>query len=85
MHVFCIFVFAPVQRNLACFIWKGALEIHSLLYHYYYIITIIITTTTINIIVGLRNGHSRKTLIQNGEPQRSSWGKQMKRKRTGGG
>ena len=29
MHVFCIFVFAPVQRNWACFIWKGALEIRS--------------------------------------------------------
>ena len=31
MHVFCIFVFAPVQRNWACFTWKGALEIRSLL------------------------------------------------------
>ena len=31
MHVFCIFVFAPSQRNVACFTWKGALEIHSLL------------------------------------------------------
>ena len=28
---FCIFVFAPVQRNWACFTWKGALEIRSLL------------------------------------------------------
>ena len=31
VHVFCIFVFAPVQHNLLCFTWKGALEIHSLL------------------------------------------------------
>ena len=31
MHVFCIFVFAPVQRSSACFMWKGALEIRSLL------------------------------------------------------
>ena len=31
MHVFCIFVFAPVQRNRACFTWKCALEIRSLL------------------------------------------------------
>ena len=31
MHVFCIFVFAPVQHNWACFTWKGALEICSLL------------------------------------------------------
>ena len=31
MHVFCIFVFAPVQRSRACFTWKGALEICSLL------------------------------------------------------
>ena len=31
MHVFCIFVFAPVQRNWACFTWKDALEIRSLL------------------------------------------------------
>ena len=31
MHVFCIFVFAPVQCNCACFTWKGALEIRSLL------------------------------------------------------
>ena len=31
MHVFCIFVFAPVQRNGTCFTWKGALEIRSLL------------------------------------------------------
>ena len=31
MHVFCIFVFALVQRNRVRFIWKGALEIHSLL------------------------------------------------------
>ena len=30
MHVFCIFVFAPVQRNLACFTWEGAQEIRSL-------------------------------------------------------
>ena len=29
MHVFCIFVFAPVQ-HWACFTWKGALEIRSL-------------------------------------------------------
>ena len=31
LHVFCSFVFAPVQRNWACFTWKGALEIRSLL------------------------------------------------------
>ena len=31
MHVFCIFVFALVQRNWACFTWKGALEICLLL------------------------------------------------------
>ena len=31
MHVFCIFVFAPIQRSWACFTWKGALEIRSLL------------------------------------------------------
>ena len=31
MYAFCISVFAPVQRNLACFTWKGALEIRSLL------------------------------------------------------
>ena len=32
MHVFCfVFVFAPVQRNGACFAWKGTLEIRSLL------------------------------------------------------
>ena len=30
MHVFCIFVFAPVQCNGACFTWKGALKIRSL-------------------------------------------------------
>ena len=38
MHVFCIFVFAPVQRNWARFTWKGALEVHPLLllllFHY---------------------------------------------------
>ena len=31
MHVFCIFVFAPVQHNWACFTWKGAIQIRSLL------------------------------------------------------
>ena len=31
MHAFSIFVFAPVQRNWACFTWKSALEIRSLL------------------------------------------------------
>ena len=31
MHVFCIFVFAFVQRNWARFTWKGALEICVLL------------------------------------------------------
>ena len=31
VHVFCIFVFAPVQRNWACFTRKGALEIRLLL------------------------------------------------------
>ena len=36
MHVFCIFVFAPVQPNWACFTWKGALEIRSLLLLYYH-------------------------------------------------
>ena len=30
MH-FLFFVFAPVQRNQACFTWKSALEIRSLL------------------------------------------------------
>ena len=34
--MFCIFIFAPVQRNWACFTWKGALELHSLYYYYYY-------------------------------------------------
>ena len=29
MHAFSIFVFAPVQRNWACFTWKSALEIRS--------------------------------------------------------
>ena len=29
MHVFYSFVFALVQRNRACFTWKGALEIRS--------------------------------------------------------
>ena len=28
---FVFFVFAPVQRNRACFTWKGTLEIRSLL------------------------------------------------------
>ena len=31
MHAFYSFIFAPVQRNWACFTWKGALEIRSLL------------------------------------------------------
>ena len=31
MHVFCIFLFALVQRNSACFTWKGTLEICSIL------------------------------------------------------
>ena len=32
MHVFCIFVFAPVRCTRACFTWKGtSLEILSLL------------------------------------------------------
>ena len=31
MRVFCIFVFAPVQHNWACFTWTGTLEIWSLL------------------------------------------------------
>ena len=31
MHAFSIFVFAPVQRSRACFTWKSALEIRSLL------------------------------------------------------
>ena len=31
MHVFCIFVCALVQRNWACFTWKGALGLRSLL------------------------------------------------------
>ena len=31
MHAFSIFVFAPVQRSLACFTRKSALEIRSLL------------------------------------------------------
>ena len=30
-HAFSIFVFAPVQRSWACFTWKSALEIRSLL------------------------------------------------------
>ena len=30
-HAFSIFVFAPVQHNWACFTWKSALEICSLL------------------------------------------------------
>ena len=30
MHVFCIFVFALVQRKWACFTWKGATAIQSL-------------------------------------------------------
>ena len=30
-YTFCVFVFAPVQRNWACFTWKGTLEIRSLL------------------------------------------------------
>ena len=30
--------------------------------------------------VGLQNSHIRKVLTQNGEPQRSSWGKQKKKK-----
>ena len=29
MHVFCIFVFAPVQCSWACFTWNGALELRS--------------------------------------------------------
>ena len=45
MHVFCIFVLAPVQRNLACVIWKGTLEIHS------FIIIIIIVIIIIIIII----------------------------------
>ena len=36
MHAFSIFVFAPVQRNLACFTWKSALEIAH--YYYYYLL-----------------------------------------------
>ena len=45
MHAFSIFVFAPVQRNEACFTWKSALEIRSLLlllllfYFLFYFIT----------------------------------------------
>ena len=31
LHVFCIFVLAPVQHSWACFTWKGALEIRSLI------------------------------------------------------
>ena len=31
MLAFSIFIFAPVQRNSACFTWKSALEIRSLL------------------------------------------------------
>ena len=31
MLVICIFVFALVQHSSACFTWKGAVEIHSLL------------------------------------------------------
>ena len=31
MHVFCIFLFAPVQHNWTRFTWKGALAIRSLL------------------------------------------------------
>ena len=42
MHVFCIFVFAPVQRYCACFTWKGALEMRSLLLLLLFIIVIII-------------------------------------------
>ena len=30
--------------------------------------------------VGLKNGHIRKNLTQNGEPQRYSWGTQKERK-----
>ena len=32
--VFCILVFAPVQRSWACFTWKGALEIHSFFFFF---------------------------------------------------
>ena len=31
MHAFSIFVSAPVQRNVACFTWKSALEIRSII------------------------------------------------------
>ena len=31
--------------------------------------------------VGLGNGHIRKNLTKNGEPQRSSWGTQKKKKK----
>ena len=31
-------------------------------------------------IVGLKNGHIRKNVTQNGEPQRSGWGMQKKKK-----
>ena len=37
LHAFSIFVFAPVQHNWACFTWKSALEIRSLLFYYYYL------------------------------------------------
>ena len=33
MHAFCVFVFAPVQRNWA---WKGSLEILIIFFYYYY-------------------------------------------------
>ena len=36
MHAFSIFVLAPVQRHWACFTWKSALEIPSLLFLLYY-------------------------------------------------
>ena len=30
------FVFAPVQRNWACFMWKGALEIYSFFFFFFF-------------------------------------------------
>ena len=56
------------SKDLTCPTWMNASDNNTPSMHYARRWNV---TTSM---VGLRNGHIRKSLTQNGEPQRSSWG-----------
>ena len=49
MHVFCIFVFAPVQRNWACFTLKDTLEICSLSFLLLLLLLLLLAVTSVSV------------------------------------